>query len=215
MRRRVGARSLAKKKNTAPSPLICLIGDRMKKYMLLAAAVNYLCGMMLRMSFVLSGHAAWSYIISSVNGSAWELFKPFAVVYIAMIIIELSVLRPSLAGFICAKAAGLCILCFLMLLSGTLVSYAPSTVFCDTAALFCTFTAQAASYAVYRKVRFPGCFALPAALTISSFVMLIIVFSFYPLHLPVFFDSIHKLYGRTLFFDAAEPYKALFVKIFL
>ena len=67
-----------------------------------AAAVS--AGMILKMSAKWSDTAAWSYIISPVSNTPWELFKPFAIAYMFWILIELSCLRPHLLHFVCSKS---------------------------------------------------------------------------------------------------------------
>ena len=82
-----------------------LWGDFMlKKYFWAASAISvFICGYVVHIGYEISNHAAWSLLVSSVNSSAWELTKPFALVYILFVFIELSYMRPSLLHFVCAK----------------------------------------------------------------------------------------------------------------
>ena len=97
-----------------------------KKYFpFIGSAVIIVCGGLLHYSLLLSDRAAWSLIVSSVNDSAWELFKPVGFVYIFWIIIELSYLRPSLMHFVCAKTIGMYVLCFTALGAGMAVKLLP------------------------------------------------------------------------------------------
>lgn len=78
--------------------------DIIKKYFWLISASAVFCfGTVLALSYEVSGHTAWSIIVSSVNSSAWECLKPFALVNIFWIFIELSYLRPSLLRFVSSR----------------------------------------------------------------------------------------------------------------
>lgn len=75
-----------------------------RRYFWAVSAIGiFLCGYAVHIGYEVSGHAAWSLLVSSVNGSPWELVKPFALVYILWTFIELSCLRPSLLHFVCAR----------------------------------------------------------------------------------------------------------------
>ncbi len=64
-------------------------------------------GMVLVWSYELSEGAAWSLLVSGIRETPWEWMKPFAIVYILWVFIELSCLRPSLLRFVCSKIIGL------------------------------------------------------------------------------------------------------------
>lgn len=181
----------------------------MKKLFPFAAAVlTFLCGLVLRFSFVLSGHSAWSYIISSVNASPWELFKPFGFVYIGMIPIELSVLRPKLLRFVCDKVCTLMLLCVLVLSVGMIAgSRGWSELLTELAVLLCIIAANALSYHMYKSGVRTELFAPPLLCVLCSFILMLIILSFYPPRIPVFFDSINNIYGRTADFDVLEGYR--------
>ena len=75
-----------------------------KKYFwLISSVMVFVCGYVVHIAYEASGRAAWSILVSSVNGSPWEMTKPFSLVYIMFVFIELSCLRPSLLHFVCSK----------------------------------------------------------------------------------------------------------------
>lgn len=144
------------------------------------------------MSYTLSGAAAWSFVVSSVNSSPWELVKPFVIVYIMWIFVELSVLRPSLVHFVCTKilslhlfaAASSSVLCFLQ---GELLSL--SVIF-----LF-LFIGQLSSYFMYcSKCRYE-LFFVPIILSFGILFACVLFASFYPPKLLHFYDKGRMLYG--------------------
>ncbi len=83
-----------------------------KYFWVVSTVCIFLCGMVLFVAYELSNHAAWSILVSAVNGSPWEYSKPFSIVYIFWTFIELSCLRPSLLRFVSAKIMGLALYVF-------------------------------------------------------------------------------------------------------
>ena len=76
----------------------------MKKYFwLISSVIVFVCGCVVHIAYEVSNRAAWSILVSSNNDSPWEMTKPFALVYIMFVFIELSCLRPSLLHFVCSK----------------------------------------------------------------------------------------------------------------
>ncbi len=69
----------------------------------ISVAAIFVFGTILSLSYQLSDRAAWSWLLGSINDSAWEWVKPYAIVYIFWVFVELSCLRPSLARFVCSK----------------------------------------------------------------------------------------------------------------
>lgn len=187
-----------------------------KLFPVFIAVVTFVCGLVLRFSFVLSDHSAWSYIISSVNASPWELFKPFGFVYIGMLPIELSVLRPRLLRFVCARICGLMLLCTLILSAGMLAGTGEwSELIIELSVLACMLVADMLSYRLYSAGVRVELFAAPLLCILCSFVLLLIILSFYPPHLPVFFDRINNIYGRMTDFDVLEGYRCFISDTFL
>ena len=76
----------------------------MKKcFWLISSVIVFTCGYVVHIGYEVSNRAASSILVSSINDSAWEMTKPFALVYIMFVFIELSCLRPSLLHFVCSK----------------------------------------------------------------------------------------------------------------
>ncbi len=75
----------------------------------------FIFGLFLSLGYILSEGAAWSIIISSVNGSAWELTKPFIIILIFSVFLDLSCLRPSLLRYVSDKLISIGIFTFMSL----------------------------------------------------------------------------------------------------
>ena len=78
-----------------------------RRFRIISTVMIYLCGWILHMAYMTSGGAAWSYLISSIGSSPWELTKPFLLVDMGWILIELSCLRPSLLHYVSARILSL------------------------------------------------------------------------------------------------------------
>ena len=74
-----------------------------RSYCFLLCTGIFISGLILSLGYLLSEGAAWSIIISSVNGSAWELTKPFIIILIFSAFLDLSCLRPSLLRYVSDK----------------------------------------------------------------------------------------------------------------
>ena len=83
-------------------------GDGMEKRFWPVSAVSvFVCGYVLFVAYGISGAASWSYLVSPVSHSPWELVKPFAWVYLFWSFIEMSVLRPPLLHYVCGRILSL------------------------------------------------------------------------------------------------------------
>ena len=171
---------------------------------------------LLRFSFTLSEHASWSYIVSSVNASPWELFKPFALAYIGMILISLSILRPNLLRFICDYILGLAVMCAAVLGFGAVCALcrAPE-VFCELSALAGVAVSQTAAFGLYSHRVKTELLAVPLLIFFCAMIFMLLFLSFYPPPLFVFFDSFRGHYGRTITFDPLESYRKVIITTFL
>lgn len=192
-------------------------GDVMKKaYPFLSVLVIFAFGLLLRFSFSLSEHASWSYIVSSVNASAWELFKPFALSFIGMIIISLSALRPSLLRFVCDSISGLVVLCASVLAAGSVCSfYCAPEIFYELTAFAGVALSQGVTFSLYRHRVKTELFAVPLIIFFCALIFMLLFLSFYPPPHFVFFDYFRGHCGRTVTFDALEDYRKLIITTFL
>ncbi len=175
----------------------------MKKFFsLISSGAVISFGFLMYYSDRLSNNAAWSLIISGVNRSGWELYKPFALAYILFILIELSYLRPSLLRFVCDKITGLLALCAMSLTLGTICGYLPPC-FADAgliaSAVVSVSSAEFLSYRLYKKQIRSDWFAVPLLVAFAAMIFLLIVLTFYPPHLLPFFDRLSGIYGRPAF----------------
>lgn len=168
---------------------------------MLGALIIFCFGTLLRLSLRLSGGASWSLILSSVNSSAWELWKPYAYCFIGWIIIELSVLRPMLLRFVCSKICALWMMCMLILSAGMLIRFFPEQyreLYCLAAAALSVTAVQVLGYYLYLSGRRTELFAVPLLLSLCAFVFLLLFLSFYPPHFGVFYDFIENRFGRNI-----------------
>ena len=169
-----------------------------KYFPLVGAAVIFSFGAVLHMSFLLSERAAWSYIVSSVNFSAWELYKPFAYSYIFFIIVELSYLRPTLLGFLSAKLIGMYVLCGAILAGAMLCRFIPTNMFITrlAAAAAGIILAQAVGYRLYAAHFKTDYFIIPLLASLCAMIFLLLMLSFYPPHWGIFYDFYSGGFGR-------------------
>lgn len=157
-------------------------------------------GCLLCASYLLSQRAAWSYIISSINNSAWELYKPFGYSYIFFIIIELSCLRPSLTKFISSKLIGMFALCFVMLSVAMVLRFftVNISVLCIVSAALGVAAAQYISYGLYFSEIRTEYFTVPLIVSLCAMIFLLLLLSFYPPHFGIFYDFIHGGFGKNI-----------------
>lgn len=169
-------------------------------FALTGATVILIFGLVLHFSYILSGGTVWSILISSVNSSAWETLKPFAISYIMWIVIELSCIRPSLLHFICSKIIVLYFLAFLVmiyclliqkLVDNTLIS---RIIFWSGIYIILIFV-QLLSYRIYKSEVRIELFYVPILLSLFLFCVMILFFSLYPPHITPFYDFKNFLYG--------------------
>ena len=159
-----------------------LWGDFMlKKYFWAASAISvFICGYVVHIGYEISNHAAWSLLVSSVNSSAWELTKPFALVYILFVFIELSYMRPSLLHFVCAK---ILLLHGFALMSVILLGISRNFLIYPTIFLS-LLTAEFLSYKLYYSKCRIELFFIPIFISFAVFFFTLLFASVYP---PPFF----------------------------
>ncbi len=169
-----------------------------KLFPYLSAVLIFAAGYVLRISYTFSDRAAWSYIISGVNDSAWENYKPFGIAYIFFIIIELSSLRPRLMHFVCARLLGMYVLCSCTVILNMIFSrfFPGITELSLVAAAIGIIFAQLVSYTLYKSSFYVEAFRIPLILSLFAMVFMLIVLSFYPPEWEIFYDFTAGKYGR-------------------
>lgn len=170
-----------------------------KGFALIGAVVIFAFGLILHYSYIISDGTVWSILISSINNSAWEILKPFAIAYIMWIIIELSVLRPSLLHFICTKILMLYLLAFMVIIYSLCVRYFVNSFLSEiifmSGILIIIATVQIISYKIYASKIKLEIFCIPILIAMLLFFIMILFFSLYPPHFIVFRDFESGLYG--------------------
>ena len=169
----------------------------------IGAAVVFAFGFVLHISYITSGGTVWSMLISSVNGSAWETLKPFAIAYIMWIVIELSYLRPSLLNFVCAKILMLYFMAVLMIVyclifSGFVNDILYEIIFYSGIYLILCIV-QLLSYRMYKSDLKIELFYIPILLSLFLFCFMILLFSVYPPHFIAFYDFKADIYGTGIY----------------
>ena len=175
-----------------------------KLFPVFGAIMILISGWVLHCTPVISGTAAWSRIIGSVNFSAWELYKPFAIVYLFWILIELSFLRPHLLHFVCSKLVGMYILCAAVLfLSVMLRGFMHEPYIRLSAAALGIILAQTVSYLLYSSSFPVESLKVPLILSLMCMVFLLLFLSFYPPGWAIFYDFYNGGSGHRIRDSAA------------
>lgn len=172
-------------------------GELMKRYFWLISTVSiFVCGLVLHIAYEESGRAAWSILISSVNASPWEMTKPFVLIYIFWVFIELSCLRPSLLRFVCAKLAAMYLFAGASVTGIYFVGIAGLPEWAVFAIIFISLlAAQRISYGIYRCGIRIDLFWTVLLLSLGLMLAMILFCSLYPPHFPVFMDRHYHTYG--------------------
>lgn len=171
-------------------------GDFLKKLFVIISTVTiFSCGYVLHMSYSLSGAAAWSLIVSSVNSSPWELVKPFVIVYIMWCFVEMSVLRPSLLHFVCTKILSLHMF---TIASTSILCFIQDEMVSIGLIFLILFIAQVLAYFMYRSECRYELFFVPIMVSFAVLFAFILFCSFYPPQFLHFYDKGRMTYGLLL-----------------
>lgn len=170
-----------------------------KGFAFIGTAVIFIFGTIIHYSYILSDGAVWSLLISSVNSCAWETLKPFAIVYIMWVIIELSVLRPSLLRFVCIKILMLYMfatmtLIYCMCVNIFLIFDFSEYIILGGILIFIFYT-QNLSYKIYNSKKKIEIFVVPIFIALILFIIMILFFSVYPPPFTVFRDLKTNTFG--------------------
>ncbi len=139
------------------------------------------CGWVIQKSYELSGGAAWSLVISTVNASPLETVKPYALVFIMWTFVELSCMRPHLLHYVSARIIALigftAVTVLLLRFTGKYISSEAL----KTAMVFCTLIlAETAEYFLYKSRLRTEIFFVPLMTGFAVLFAVLLFCSFYP-----------------------------------
>lgn len=152
-----------------------------KRYLPLNAAVIFICGLVLQISYEVSDRAPWSILVSSINDSPWELTKPFLLVYIMWSFIEMSYMRPKLLKYVCSRILSMHMM--LMLSCASLfmlrdIVYAPWIIF--VCIFICIFLSELLEHILYNSSLRLELFFVPVIISFCVLFGCMLFCSFYP-----------------------------------
>lgn len=174
--------------------MVCL-----KNYFwLISTAAVLFFGLILWYSYGLSHAAAWSILVSGTNYSAWEMAKPFYIIDIFWVFIELSYLRPSLLHYLSARILSLHVLIFLSLTAG--VFYLNGTREITPFYFFIIFIiliiSHGLSHILNRSIIKWELFFVPIFISFLIIFFMILFLSLFPPHNIFFYDFYSQNYGK-------------------
>lgn len=158
----------------------------------------FLVGALLHFVFEWSGESRVVGAIASVNESVWEHFKQGFWPMCLYAVIEYRFIRANINSFLTAKAVAV----YLIPILTGLIFYAYTTatgaeiLIIDILIFAVAITAgQLASYRILTSVRLPEYADLISMAFIILLALILILFTFYPPHLPIFMDLNSGTYG--------------------
>ena len=158
----------------------------------------FLLGALLHFVFEWSGESIIVGAIASVNESAWEHFKLGFWPMCLFALIEYRFIHNSVNNFLAAKAIAV----YLIPIITALIFYAYTAVIgteiliIDILIFFVAIIAgQFTSYKILTSVKLPEYANIIAAAFIILLAVILIVFTYYPPHLPIFLDANTGTYG--------------------
>ena len=161
-----------------------------KLFVLISCAGIFLSGLVLQSSYEISGHAPWSMLVSSVGSSAWELTKPYLLVFIMWSFIELSCLRPHLLHYLSSRIISMhffiCLSCSAMLLSERLCAAEPGMLI---EIFLCILAAETLQAFLYRSRVRTELFFVPLMISFAALFFSILFCSFYPPPFIIFLSA--------------------------
>jgi hypothetical protein len=154
-------------------------------------------GTALHFTFALSGNNPVVGAFSAVNESVWEHLKLPFWPSILWLLITMYPQRKTVGNFFSAKAVGITLM--LLMLPVVFYSY---TAFTEEilAVDIATFMAavilgQLVTYKLYKQTKGKKLLEIIAIVIIVSLAIILVTFTFYPPHLPIFMDSNTCQYG--------------------
>ena len=158
----------------------------------------FLLGALLHFVFEWSGESRIIGAIASVNESVWEHFKQGFWPMCLYAAIEYRFIRANINNFLTAKAVAI----YLIPIITALIFYAYTTatgaeiLIVDILIFAVAITAgQLVSYKILTSVKLPEYANIIGAAFIILLALVLILFTFYPPHLPIFLDANTGTYG--------------------
>lgn len=168
------------------------------KMELFGATFVFLFGLLVKYAYILSGGDVWSYFISSINNSAWEQMKPFTFPFFIWTVIEMAILRPSVAGFATSKIVAFYIYwafgLFYMVMYNSFFEGVWRALLFGGLFIIILF-GHFVSYELFTKAKAIENFFVPALAAIVIFIAMFILFTPYTPHGALFFDAASGTYG--------------------
>ncbi len=160
----------------------------------------FLIGALLHFVFEWSGELKVVGAIASINESVWEHFKQGFWPMCLYAAIEYRFIRTNVNNFLTAKAIAV----YLIPIITALIFYAYTTatgkeiLIVDIVIFALAITAgQLTSYKILTAMRLPRYANMISLAFIALLALVLILFTFYPPHLPIFLDSNTGTYGIT------------------
>ena len=168
------------------------------KWELFGIVFVFLLGALLHFVFEWSGESKVIGAIAPVNESVWEHFKLGFWPMCLYAAIEYRFIRVNVNNFLTAKAVAV----YLIPIITALIFYAYTTatgaeiLIVDILIFAVAITAgQLVSYKILTSVKLPGYANMIAMAFIILLAFVLILFTFYPPHLPIFLDANSRTYG--------------------
>ena len=160
----------------------------------------FLLGALLHFLFEWSGESPFVGWFASVNESVWEHFKQGFWPMCLFAIIEYRFIRQNANNFLTAKAAAVYIIPIvtgLVFYGYTAVIRTEILIVDIIIFLVAIAIGQVAGYFIMTRTKLSGYFNIISIVVIILLAFILILFTFYPPHLPIFFDSNTGTYGIT------------------
>lgn len=134
-----------------------------------------------------SKEASWSLLISAVNGSPWELTKPFLLVFILWSFVEMACERPHLLHYVSVRILSMHLMLIVSLTLLSVIRHFGQSELWKMAGIFAAVTAgELATYFSYRSQRKTELFFVPILISFILLFFSLLFCTLYPLPLPFF-----------------------------
>ena len=168
------------------------------KWELFGIIFVFLLGALLHFVFEWSGESKIVGAIASVNESVWEHFKQGFWPMCLYAVIEYRFIRANISNFLTAKAVAVYLIPIITaLIFYTYTAATGAEILVVDILIFAVAitTGQLVSYKILTSVKLPEYANMIAAAFIILLALVLILFTFYPPHLPIFLDANTGTYG--------------------